>query len=173
MVNPKILLTSFKPWLSHHQSNSSDDLLKQLDSSHFPDLDLLFARQLPVDVNESSKMVLDTIQFHKPNGIICCGMAEKQIQLRVESCAFWHKDKRKTSVNLAQLVQPLSYTKISHNAGNFVCEGLYYHVLKHCQSFQPSPPCLFVHVPLLNQSNTEVILQDFCLIVQSLAKVRN
>lgn len=170
-VTAKILLTSFQPWLSHHRSNSSDDLLQQVEKYPSLDLDLIFLRQLPVDVHPASEMVLDAVQFHKPHGIICCGMAEQRTQLSIESCAFWHQDKQQTSVNLSQLVQNLSHTKISHNAGKFVCEGLYYHVLKHCNSLQSNPPCLFVHVPLLKPAYTELILQDFSLIVQHLAKV--
>jgi pyroglutamyl-peptidase len=93
-LTPKILLTSFQPWLSHHRSNSSDDLLKQLENHNFMDLNLLFLRQLPVDTYQSSKMVLDAVEFHQPHGIICCGMAEKRTQLTMESCAVWQQEKQ-------------------------------------------------------------------------------
>ncbi len=163
---PKILLTSFQPWLSHHCSNSSDDLLEKLENQQLNDLSLLFLRQLPVNISQAHQRVLVALECHQPHGVICCGMAEKRTHLSIESCAIWESKKVQTSVNLSQLMLSLCHTHLSHDAGKFVCEGLYYHVLKYCQSLSPSLPCLFVHVPLFTPSNTSQILGDFCLILE-------
>lgn len=166
LVTHQILLTSFQPWLSHHHSNSSDQLLERLEKLSVEGINLRFLRQLPVNIDQSFYEVYKMLQAQKPHGVICCGMAENRETLTLESCAFWQSEKRATSINLTELSQFLSDTQISHDAGKFVCEGLYYHVLKYCQELTPSIPCLFVHVPLLTEANINLILKDFELILQ-------
>lgn len=165
-MTTKILLTSFDIWLPHHKSNSSDDLLIEIGKLNSLPYSLTFLRRLPVDVSKASDRVLTQIEELQPNAIICCGMAEKRKHLTVESNATWEKDTIKTSVNLEQLVADLAVTKISHNAGKFVCEGLYYSVLKDLRDRSLKTPCLFVHVPLLTSDNLPIIMADFSLILQ-------
>lgn len=165
----KILLTSFNTWRPHHKSNSSDDLLIEIAKYNYPPYSLTFLRRLPVNVSLASDRVLSQIDELQPNGIICCGMAEKRQQLTVESNATFAGASIQTLVNLEQLVAGLSITKISHNAGKFVCEGLYYNVLKHLRDrSSPNIPCIFVHVPLLTHNNSPKIIADFALIIQRL-----
>ncbi|MGL6340751.1 MAG: peptidase C15, partial [Waterburya sp.] len=54
---------------------------------------------------------------------------------------------------------------ISHNAGKFVCEGLYYQILKYTQNHYPNIPCIFVHIPILYRGNIDKIQQDFTTII--------
>lgn len=58
-----ILLTSFAPWLCHHRSNSSDDLLVSIQDSY--PKNLLFLRQLPVNTHRASERVIKAIQDKK------------------------------------------------------------------------------------------------------------
>jgi len=51
-----ILLTSFAPWLCHHCSNSSDDLLVSIQDNYAKKL--LFLRQLPVNTHRASERVI-------------------------------------------------------------------------------------------------------------------
>ena len=167
-MTKKILLTSFDTWLPHHNSNSSDDLLIEIAKYNPLPHSLTFLRRLPVDISLASHRVLTHIQELQPNGIICCGMAEKRQQLTVESNATFAGSSIKTSVNLERFVAGLSATKISHDAGKFVCEGLYYHVLKELRDRCLNIPCIFVHVPLLTHDNSPKIIADFTLIIQRL-----
>ncbi|GET41187.1 pyroglutamyl-peptidase I family protein [Microseira wollei] len=167
-MTTKILLTSFDTWLPHHKSNSSDDLLIEIAKFNSFSYSLNFLRRLPVDVSLASHRVLNHIQELQPHGIICCGMAEKRRQLTVESNATFAASSIKTSVNLERLVAGLSATNISHNAGKFVCEGLYYYVLKHLRDRSLTVPCIFLHVPLLTHDNSPKIIADFALIIQRL-----
>ncbi|MBR8828692.1 MAG: peptidase C15 [Gomphosphaeria aponina SAG 52.96 = DSM 107014] len=162
----KILLTSFNTWLPHQSSNSSDDLLIKFQNlAH--QYNLIFARQLPVDIGRASERAIKYIKYKHPNVVICCGMAESRYQLTLESNATWTNDKINTSVNLNQLLSSLSYTAISHNAGKFVCEGLYYQVLKE---LLPSPTqCIFVHIPVITYTNLPKILTDFLMIIENLS----
>lgn len=166
----KILLTSFQPWLSHHISNSSDDLLEILQNQEFDRLSLHFLRHLPVDIRQAGQSVIKAIQSLQPDGVICCGMAEKRTNLTIESNARQENDQLQTQVNLASLLSHLSHTHLSHDAGKFVCEGLYYHILNYLRPFRPQPPCLFVHVPLLKADNTALIVQDFRQIIEKISQ---
>ncbi|PSB02923.1 pyroglutamyl-peptidase I family protein [Merismopedia glauca] len=161
----KILLTSFDIWLPHHQSNSSDDLLGNLEE-HYPHphrLDLL--RRLPVDIVTASQLIIERIEEIKPDAIACCGMAENRAYLTVESRASCQDRILHTSIDLASLIDGLDFTQISHDAGKFVCEGLYYEILNYLQSKLETIPCIFIHVPVLNSANRTSMISDFTQIL--------
>jgi len=75
----------------------------------------------------------------------------------------------KTAVDLEKLVEGLTDTEISHDAGKFVCEGLYYQLLRYFRDYSPTTGCIFVHVPVLTPENLATILTDFRLIISRLA----
>ncbi|NEQ23049.1 MAG: peptidase C15 [Microcoleus sp. SIO2G3] len=168
-MNGKILLTSFQTWLPHQRSNASDDLLEEIAQLNSLSPSLTFLRQLPVDVPKASRRVIDKIEELQPDVIICCGMAECRTTLTVESCATCNDDLLKTSVSLEKLVAELVGTEISHDAGKFVCEGLYYEVLSYLRSHNLNTCCIFVHVPVLTPENLPVIVADFRLIIEKVA----
>ena len=170
-MKPKLVLTSFQTWLPHQKSNSSDDLLNLIQKQQFNSVSLSFLRQLPVNVERASQKAIAAMQKIQPHGVICCGMAESRRHLTIESRAFYQADCLTTKVNLEELVQRLLFTTISHDAGKFVCEGLYYQVLKYIQVAENSLPCIFVHVPLLTQSNLDIVKKDFQAIVKFMAKI--
>ena len=163
-MSQKILLTSFQTWLAHQTSNASDDLLIKLQNTTF-----YYLRQLPVDIARASERTIAAIEDIQPEIIICCGMAESRYRLTVESNATWTNDRLQTAVDLESLVTKLSDTGISDDAGKFVCEGLYYQVLKHLQHTHSPNQCVFVHVPVLSTANLPLIVEDFQLIIKQLA----
>ena len=110
--------------------------------------------------------MITTIKKIQPQGIICCGMAESRRQLTIESRASLEKNYLQTKVDLELLISQLSHTKISHDAGKFVCEALYYRVLKYLEQSELFTPCIFVHVPVLTQENKKIIVQDFDIILK-------
>lgn len=169
----KILLTSFQTWLPHQVSNSSDDLLAEISQIDELSSVLTFLRKLPVDVSEASSSVIAKIKELQPKAIICCGMAESRTKLTVESCATCEDTLIKTSVNLDKLVDKLAGCEISHDAGKFVCEGLYYEVLKYLQERNDNTCCIFLHVPLLTPDNSPSIVADFRLIIQRVNRRMN
>ncbi|MBE9129484.1 MULTISPECIES: peptidase C15 [unclassified Coleofasciculus] len=77
----------------------------------------------------------------------------------------------KTPVNLEELLVDLIQTEISHNAGQFVCEGLYYEVLNYLREHHPHIPCIFLHVPVLTPDNSLNIVADFRAIICRLASL--
>ncbi|MGB2926119.1 MAG: peptidase C15 [Limnothrix sp.] len=168
MTRRKILLTSFRPWLAHHHSNSSDDLLGQIQAIAFPKHELMFLRHLPVETEAASQKTIQAIATQKPDAVICCGMAESRTKLTVEAQAFAQAKHYETTVNLSTLTQQLKFTKISHDAGKFVCEGLYFSVLEHIHQQQLKIAAIFLHIPLLTDENNQLIMQDFRQIIHAL-----
>ncbi|PSB11662.1 peptidase C15 [filamentous cyanobacterium Phorm 46] len=167
-MTKKILLTSFDTWLPHQKSNSSDDLLAKISQIESLADSLTFLRKLPVDFQEAPNLAIAQINKIQPDTIICCGMAESRQKLTIESCACCETDTLKTAVNLEPLIADLATTEISHEAGKYVCEALYYAVLKHICDAQLPAKCIFVHVPILTSENTDKIVADFLLIMHRL-----
>ena len=168
-MNDKLLLTSFQTWLPHQKSNSSDDLLKTIQNQAYSNLH--FVRKLPVNTNLAASRVIEAIERIEPKGIICCGMAESRSQLTVESNAVCDRDCIFTQVNLEELIVCSNNTKISHDAGKFVCEGLYYQILKYIQTNQLDTLCIFVHIPPIDSDNINIIQQDFIAITNFLSRI--
>lgn len=160
-MSKHLLLTSFQPWLDHHTSNASDDLLAKLDPIHWPYGCLTLLRHLPVDTAAASQTTVMAIDTLKPDGVICCGMAEGRSHLTLESNARWGEATRTTSLDLETLIHGLPWTQISHDAGQFVCEGLYFHVLEHLATVTWPCCAIFVHVPCFTPTNERQILADF------------
>jgi len=169
----KILLTSFDTWLPHQKSNSSDDLLAKISQMQSLPYALTFLRKLPVDAQKAANLAIVQINQLQPDTIICCGMAESRPKLTVESCACCETNILKTAVNLEPLVADLAAAEISHEAGKYVCEALYYGVLKHICDAQLAAKCIFVHVPILTSENTDKIVADFVLIMHRLTLAAN
>jgi pyroglutamyl-peptidase len=171
-MSKTILLTSFQPWLAHHQSNSADDLLElllgEMSIQEVNGYQLECLRHLPVDGDIASQMAIDFIATIQPQLIICCGMAESYRHLTIESQASCEDVYLKTTVDLDKLSQGLSVTQISNDAGKFVCEALYFRVLTYVRNYRSHSHCIFVHVPILTDRHHPQIVSDFCRILSNL-----
>ena len=163
----KILLTSFTTWLPHQKSNASDDLLAAMQKEYPSNISFSWLRNLPVNTPQASILTINKIEEIRPHTVICCGMAESRSQLTIESRASCGEKLLSTVVDLEVLISKLSYTEISHEAGKFVCEGLYYNVLQHLHKRQLGCQTIFVHVPLLTKEQSPQLKEDFQLILQS------
>ncbi|PSB05967.1 peptidase C15 [filamentous cyanobacterium CCP1] len=161
------LLTSFAPWRANHLSNSADDLLVEL-SSQWQKEPMHLLRQLPVNLPIAQSITVHKINQLQPDVVLCCGMAEFRNRLSLESRAVNRHRQLQTSANLEDLVAGLSLTEISHDAGRFVCNALYYGILNYLKCHSPGTLCLFVHVPILTFENREGVVTDFCAILEKL-----
>lgn len=160
----KLLFTSFQTWRSHQKSNSSDDLLqilidRGLLTEHY------FLRQIPVDFAIAPTQTIAKIEELQPDHIVCCGMAETRSVLSLESNGKCKTEILKTRFDLEALISGTASTEISHDAGDFVCNHLYYSVLKYLEQTRSDRACLFVHVPVLTTHNLDVVVQDFLAVV--------
>lgn len=168
MMVKKLLLTSFETWLPHQRSNASDDLLNELIDRNLLPEDCHLVHKLPVDFDLAPYQVMMKIKALQPDVILCCGMAESRQLLTVESNGKSEQDILFTPLPLKKLTQGLQMTEISHDAGQFVCNALYYSVLKFLQIHQLPSHCLFIHVPILQAGNREAIVTDFLQLIQRL-----
>jgi pyroglutamyl-peptidase len=166
-----VLVTSFSTWLPHQLSNSSDDLVGELLNRVPITTALHTLRQLPVDFYAAPRQVLRRIATLQPHWIVCCGMAESRQQLTVESTARLGTRTLTTAVDLHLLIQDLSMTAISDDAGQFVCERLYYDVLDYLQTQNSSSQCIFVHVPPFTLENRVAIVADFLAILARISAI--
>lgn len=165
-VLPRILLTSFDVWEPHQRSNASDDLLELMGDRLPSETHML--RRIPVDFQRAPAMVLAKMAEVQPDVVVCCGMAESRTVLTVESNGKCQQDVRQTAIALPTLIQVLQATEISHDAGDFVCNHLYYTVLKQIQEQRLPSQCLFVHVPILTATNQQIISDDFAALLHIL-----
>lgn len=167
-MTTNILLTSFDCWEARHTSNASDDLIAAMAQQNLFAAwhnKLFLLRKLPVDFQLAPQYVIAQMGALQPELIICCGMAESRSLLTVESNGKHETDVLSTAIAVDQLVESLEFTKVSHDAGNFVCNHLYYSVLKHIRDRGSTCRCLFVHVPVLNEMNLAPVLKDFLAIL--------
>ncbi|MBT9317429.1 peptidase C15 [Leptothoe spongobia TAU-MAC 1115] len=159
-----ILITSFRPWKAHQGLNSSDVLLTQV-AAKLPD-NVICLRWLPVNFDLAPMQVMSHIVQYLPKVVICCGMAENRKTLTVEQWGTYKDQRLATPIDLQTLIQKTIYTHISYDAGDFVCNRLYYRVLHHLQ--HQSAAALFVHVPVITPANQAVLEFDFLKIVDHL-----
>lgn len=167
-----LLLTSFAPWKAHQNTNASDDLVALLQSRRQLPKNTVVLRQLPVHFQLAPSEVLSAMLKLRPSVVVCCGMAERRSLLNLEQYAHRQTHRLETSVNLHQLCRETHWTTVSHDAGTYVCNDLYYRLLAYIQKHRLPIHGLFVHVPPLNQYNQEPIADDFITVLSRLAKVR-
>ncbi len=141
--------------------------ISKIDTSY-----LAFLRLLPVDIELASCCVITKINELQPDAVICCGMAESRSLLTIESTATCGDSRLTTLINLEQLVAS-DTIEVSDDAGKFVCEGLYYSVLKYIIDHNLNIHCIFVHVPILTKQNLAEIVSDFKLIIHQIKYCSN
>ena len=163
----KILITSFTTWKPHHRVNASDELLGHIEGNDRHDLH--FLRRLPVDFDEAPRRVMAGFEALKPEILICCGMAEERQKLHIESRATLDEETLTTRVDLQRLTSGLAMTEVSHDAGGFVCNTLYFRMLRHLGSLAGKHHCIFAHVPVLTPENVQPVKRDFLSIIDRMA----
>lgn len=163
-----LLLTSFAPWKAHQSTNASDDLVELLQAQGKLPEETVLIRHLPVHSQLAPSQVLSGIFRLQPSVVVCCGMAEKRAVLSLERYARTRERILETSVDLQWLCQETQWTMVSHDAGDYVCNDLYYQILAHIQKHDLSIKCVFIHVPLLKDYNCRPIIRDLAIILERL-----
>jgi pyroglutamyl-peptidase len=166
LMTSHILITTFSTWKARQTANSSDELLQLLIERGIDAFDSL--RRLPVDFELAPRQVLCSFDVLLPRVLVCCGMAEERSRLSIESRAILDDQVVATRIDLEALTADLTMTEISHDAGDFVCNTLYFRVLAHLHSRQQLHDTIFVHVPLLSAENREQLAADFAAILERL-----
>lgn len=170
-MSRKILVTGFGPFGAHRQ-NPTEVCLRQLNAEcDDPNLKVLV---LPVDYQTAFDMLNDAINEHMPDFILMLGLSlqapcfrlERVAQNRVSTsnkdiCGFSPENTRilqdaadsfETNVNLPKLAEHLiAYDfdlEISKDAGDYLCNYLYFRTLHEISCRNLSTQALFIHSPL-------------------------
>lgn len=162
----KILVSGFKPFLNE-KINPSEMLVSRL-SSQFADIKTVV---LPVEFEKAFLALQTEIEKKSPDFVIMLGQASGRSKICFEKVALnWNQTENtdesafKPAVGEIISGQPLALmsrfpidrvylnlkqtglpVELSFSAGTFVCNNLYYKVLKN----YPQIPAVFVHVPCL------------------------
>jgi pyroglutamyl-peptidase len=172
-MSKTVLITSFTTWKSNQPSNSSDDLLEEVLQARSLPPSVYFLRQLPVNTPVARDLAIAQITRLHPQVMLCCGMAESRQKLSLESRATLAVSAKQhvgfqtlhTPMPLPELMEDLTYSEISHDAGRFVCNSFYYSMLDYFKTQNLRCDCLFIHVPILTHVNRSQISIDFCKIL--------
>ncbi len=185
MAAPPILITSFQPWRSHQLSNSSDDLIAALTAQNKLPKNSIWIRNVPVSFELAPIRVISELYRYRPQAIICCGMAENRPYLSIEQRATQGSKQIQTTVDLQRLLETTRLSTISYNAGNYVCNALYYSVLESIQKYKLPTVAVFAHVPVLKcdlgcdhkalpkEDRSRLVLEDFTDIANRLANTHS
>lgn len=165
-----ILITSFAPWKAYQPSNSSDDLLLRLQQQRRLPANAVLMRQIPVNFHLAPCQVLAKLVELRPAVLVCCGMAENRQRLSLELNGCCGDQVRQTSLNLPSLLRDTRLTEISHCAGTYVCNHLYYKVLDFIEQTRFPTQAVFLHIPRLNALNQAFIAADSALILRRLSR---
>ena len=178
----KLLVTSFQTWLPHQSENSSDALLGYAASQLALPKTCILLRNLPVDLMAAFQGVRQAVERDRPRAVVACGMAEARSQLTVEQFARRDGVALETGLPLPKLIEGLPQTEISQDAGNFVCNGLYFDLLASVakadnpgNEVEPAviEAAVFVHVPILTPTNRDAIAADFQELLRRLNQFLN
>jgi pyroglutamyl-peptidase len=169
-MSSRLLITTFTTWLPHQPSNAADDLIDRVAQAGLP-IGTELLRHLPVDSQESWAIVQAAMRRFRPTRIIACGMAESRDRLSLEQQAVCGDRIQRTTLDLAAWAVQLEGAELSCDAGDFVCNDLYFSILEALAA----EPCwqdtraLFVHVPPLVAVCPEMLVRDFQRLLQLLA----
>jgi pyroglutamyl-peptidase len=166
-----LLVTSFAPWKAHQASNASDDLVALMQARRYLPTNTIVMRQLPVHFQLAPCQVLSAMLKQRPSVVVCCGMAEQRSLLTLERYAHQQQQRLETSLDVQHLCQFTQWTTVSHDAGSYVCNDLYFQLLTYIQKYRLPMHGLFVHVPPLHPYNQDAIVHDFATVLSHLAAV--
>jgi pyroglutamyl-peptidase len=163
-MSTRFLITTFTTWLPHQGSNAADDLVDRVAQAGLPEGTELL-RHLPVDSQASWTIVEAAMQRFRPARIIACGMAESRDRLCLEQQARREGQIRRSAIDLAPWAARLQLGEQSFDAGDFVCNDLYFSILEaidQTPSWRDSR-ALFIHVPPFQDrgDNATRLVQDF------------
>lgn len=126
--------------------------------------------QVPVSFAIAPIRVINAMYRFCPRAVVCCGMAEKRAYLSLEQQGKGAAQSLQTDLNLVELLADTRLSQISDDAGDYVCNALYYQVLQAIQKRAITTPCLFVHVPVLRESTRSLIQSDMRLVLNKVSE---
>lgn len=185
----KTLVTAFKPF-SDFSVNPSQILLEGLQK----EIPTLSTCLLPVEFEGAFKTLSEVISVLEPSRIIMMGLADKRNLISLEKIALnWNEtlspDETQFTPPIAKIDQSEELAlmtnygidelynmlkqqnlpvELSFSAGTYVCNNLYFKVLKHF----PKTPAIFIHVPQLGEINGGLNFETQLRVIKNIVEYR-
>ena len=172
----KILLTGFNRF-GNYTYNPTEVLIEKISSINDEFYQRkIYTKILKTEYKESEREIIELIERIKPDKIILTGVSEADAKIKIEliaknncSCSipdnkgFIPKKNRielngsnkyKSSIQLEVIKQKLTEYSIpfclSNNAGDYICNFVYYRVLHHIKKNMLPIGCMFLHIPFFS-----------------------
>ncbi|MBO0995030.1 pyroglutamyl-peptidase I [Bacillus sp. SD088] len=190
----KVLLTGFDPF-GTDVINPASEAMKQLNGLILDDLELI-AVEVPTVFHTSREVAVQAIEFFQPDVVICVGQAGGRSQITPERIAINLADARIADNEGQQPIDepiiengPTAYwstlpvkrivkqmqkmgipASVSHTAGTFVCNHLFYGVMHYLHEHAPHIRGGFIHIPFIPKQtvDTSAPSMSLNLIIQAL-----
>ncbi|MBS4197066.1 pyroglutamyl-peptidase I [Lederbergia citri] len=172
-MEKKVLITGFDPF-GGEKINPALEAVKQLDGKVIEDVEIV-AQEVPTVFHESIKVVINAIEQHKPDVVICVGQAGGRTQVTPERVAINIDDARIpdnkdnqpidepiykdgpaaywTTLPIKRIVHEMKVAgvpaAVSNSAGTFVCNHLFYGVMHYLEKNAPHIRGGFIHIPFI------------------------
>ncbi|MGZ9793537.1 pyroglutamyl-peptidase I [Bacillus atrophaeus] len=174
-MKPKVLLTGFDPF-GGETVNPAWEAVKQLngeDAEHA----VIVSEQVPTVFKKSLKILRQAIHKHQPDIVICVGQAGGRMQITPERVAINLDDARIpdnegnqpidepisengpaaywTGLPIKRIVEHMKQNgvpaAVSHTAGTFVCNHLFYGLMDEINKNSPRIKGGFIHIPYISE----------------------
>ncbi len=163
-----MLLTTFAPWRAHQPSNAADDLVSHLHCEQLLPPGTTVMRHVPVSFELAPIRVIAKVVELRPAVVVCCGMAEGRSHLHLERYGKGEDRVLESSLPLERLLANTHLSGLSDDAGSYVCNHLYYHLLGAIARHGWPIQALFVHIPPLTPATQPLLARDLALILKRL-----
>lgn len=175
-----ILITGFEGY-GGRADNPSSDVALVLDGASFGQSTVV-GRVLPVTNYNLRENVVELIDLHQPDVVLCLGLAPGEKMIRLERLAanysrFEIKDNSGDIYDgpvvadgpaafdstlpldrvLAAVLECGIPARLSNTAGTFLCNAIMYHTLEYCSGVLPDTRCGFVHLPYMPSQVSDLI----------------
>ncbi|NJL03389.1 MAG: pyroglutamyl-peptidase I [Chloroflexaceae bacterium] len=194
LPTPIVLLTGFEPF-GRLSANPTQTLMQAI-ADAAPSGVRLHTAVLPVTYAEAWTHLHHLLRQHQPQIVVCTGLAVQAETLRLERYAHNRvstsvadnvgnvpssavivpnaPDTYPTTLPVAQILVTLPAAGIaiapSDDAGDYVCNYVYFHALHHLAHHAPHVACGFVHVPPHATLPAPLLLEAMRLLVQVLGQ---
>lgn len=165
-------MTAFEPF-GGRKTNTSADLLREFRKNPGSGAKLPYSYAiLPVNFRTAWPKLNSAIRRHRPSAVLLMG--EKRTQrITVETTGRNRRIARRGLKPIRQAtpgkirseisISRLAGVDVSHNAGAYLCNFVYYKALSH----QKSTPTIFVHVPALDHDEWQACQKSFITTLQN------
>ena len=141
----RFLLTGFAPF-GGSRINPSYEAVRRLPETLGEHR--IFRAELPVVYGQCGEVLAELIERVQPDCVLCFGQAAGREGISLESTAVNVKAASAPDNAGALLKDAGLPTKISYSAGTYVCNDLFYNMLRYAEENEPRLMCGFIHLPV-------------------------